>query len=157
LAKEIEERHFIEDIGLFFEQMGMPRMAGKVLGYLLISDPQAQSLNDIMDALQASKSAVSTMAKLLVNADLIEQVPSPVPRRDYFRFKTGGWLQFMRQRMEIMAALHEIADRGMELLKDKDANLKGRLEEAHDVFEFVEKEFPDWLKRMAKKRGLPSA
>ena len=35
----IEEIHFIEDIGLYFEQMGLPRMAGRILGALLISDP----------------------------------------------------------------------------------------------------------------------
>jgi hypothetical protein len=29
------EIHFIKDIGLFFEQLGMPRMAGRILGALL--------------------------------------------------------------------------------------------------------------------------
>lgn len=33
---QIEEKHFMEDIGLFFEQMGLPRMAGRILGVLLI-------------------------------------------------------------------------------------------------------------------------
>ena len=39
-----EEKHFVEDISLYFEQMGLPRMAGRVLGVLLICDPPAQSL-----------------------------------------------------------------------------------------------------------------
>ena len=91
--------------------------------------------------------------RLLVGEGLAEQVPSPVPRRDYFRFRSGGWLEFMRRRMEIMAALHDITDRGLALLDGKTAKLRLRLEEAHDIFEFVEKEFPDWLDRMAAKRG----
>lgn len=153
VGTEIRELHFIEDIGLFFEQMGMPRMAGRILGVLLICDPPEQSLNDIGEAARASKASVSTMTRLLASAGLIEQVPSPVPRRDYFRYRKGGWLAFMRQRMEIMAALHDITDKGLGILDGKDPALKERLYEAHDIFEFVENEFPDWLERMAAKRG----
>jgi hypothetical protein len=153
MASEIEQKHFVEDVGLFFEQMGLPRMAGRILGVLLVSDPPEQSLNDLCARLNVAKSSVSTTARLLVGEGLLEQVPSPVPRRDYFRFRSGGWLEFMRRRMEIMAALHQITDRGLAILDGKAPALRARLEEAHDVFEFVEKEFPDWLERMAAKRG----
>jgi len=148
----IEETHFIEDLGLFFEQMGMPRMNGRVLGTILISDEVSLSLNDLCDTLGASKSAVSVAARHLVAEGLLEPAPAAVPRRDYFRFKSGGWLTFMRSRMEILAALHEIADRGLALQKDARPALRSRIEEAHDIFEFVEKEFPDWLARMSAKR-----
>lgn len=151
VGKEIGERHFIEDMALFCEQMGLPRMAGRVLGVLLISDPPAQSLNELCDCLQASKSSVSTMARLLVGEGLIEPAPCLVPRRDYFRFKDGGWLEFMRRRMEVMAGLHAIADQGLEILDGRDESLKTRLKEAHDVFEFVDSEFRGWLERMSKR------
>ena len=93
----IEEIHFVEDIGLFFEQMGLPRMAGRILGALLISDPPPQSITDLAEKLNASKSSISIMARLLVERGLIERVASPVPRRDYYRFKPGGWITYMRQ------------------------------------------------------------
>ncbi|TFG79344.1 MAG: MarR family transcriptional regulator [Spirochaetales bacterium] len=150
-GKELEERSFIEDIAMFCEKMGLPRMAGRVLGMLLISEPPSQSLNDICERLQASKSSVSTMARLLVGEGLIEPAPCLMPRRDYFKFRNGGWLEFMRRRMETMAALHAIADRGLELLDGKDESLKERLEEAHAVFEFVDSEFHGWLYRMEQR------
>lgn len=152
MIHNIEEMHFIEDLGLFFEQMGLQRMTGRVLGAILISDEISLSLNDLCDTLGASKSAVSVAAKQLVAVGLLEPAHAPVPRRDYFRFKSGGWLSFMRARMEIMAGLHEIADRGLSLKKGADQALRLRIEEAHDIFEFVEKEFPDWLARMSAKR-----
>src|SRR4030065_2277562 len=93
----MEEKHFIEDIGLFFEQMGLPRMAGRILGVLLISDPPHQSITDIAAALRASKSSISTMARLLTEYGLIEKVAAPVPRRDSYCFTTGGWSLYMRQ------------------------------------------------------------
>jgi len=42
-----EERHFIEDISLYFEQMGLSRMAGRIVGVLLISNPPEQSMTDL--------------------------------------------------------------------------------------------------------------
>ena len=149
---QIEEKHFIEDIGLFFEQIGMPRMAGRILGVLLISDPPAQSITDIAQTLKASKSSVSIMARLLVENGLIERVASPVPRRDYYRFKPGGWVLYMRQWLELFSALHQITERGLSLIADKQPELRERLEEAHDLFSLMEGRFPGLLKTLEDER-----
>lgn len=154
ITHSLDELHFIEDIGLFFEQMGMPRMAGRILGVLLISDPPAQSITDLSDKLQASKSSVSIMARLLSENGLIERVASPIPRRDYYRFKPGGWIRYMRQWLGLMSALHEITERGMALIQDKPDELKTRLLEAHDVFSSIEQEFPAILQSLEKQHGL---
>lgn len=143
-----EEKHFVEDISLYFEQMGLPRTAGRVLGVLLISDPPAQSLTDLCERVRASKSAVSTTTRLLTEMDLIERAPSPVPRQVYFQFKPGGWLVFIRQRLRLWASLHQIAEQGLELLRDRDSQLRERLQEAHDMFSVIEEELPALLERV---------
>lgn len=147
----IENIHFIEDIGLYFEQMGLPRMAGRILGALLISDPPSQSITDLGERLQASKGSISIMARLLVERGLIERVASPIPRRDYYRFKPGGWIIYMRQWLGLISGLHEITERGMLLMADKPEHLQERLQEAHDLFSNVELEFPSILEKIAKK------
>lgn len=147
----IEEIHFIEDIGLYFEQMGLPRMAGRILGALLISDPPHQSISEIGERLHASKSSISIMARLLMERGLIERVASPVPRRDYYRFKRGGWIVYMRQWLGLMSGLHQITERGLALLTDKPDELKQRLQEAHDLFSNIEQEFPPILEQIAQK------
>jgi len=147
----IEEIHFIEDIGLYFEQVGLPRMAGRILGALLISDPPAQSITDLGVRLNTSKSSISIMARLLVERGLIERVASPVPRRDYYRFKPGGWIIYMRQWLGLMSGLHQITERGMLLMSGKPEALKVRLQEAHDLFSNIEQEFPPILDKIAKK------
>jgi DNA-binding transcriptional regulator GbsR (MarR family) len=149
-----EQGHFIEDISLYFEQMGLPRMAGRILGVLLISNPREQSMTDLCEVLQASKSAVSTNARLLDEMGLIERVPSPVPRQVYLRFTPGGWVVFMRMRLRLMASLHQIAERGLELLKDEDALIRARLQEAHDMFSQIEQELPVLLERIEAERGI---
>lgn len=149
-----EEKHFIEDISLYFEHMGLPRMAGRVLGVLLISKPPEQSLNDLSEVLQASKSALSTTTRLLAEMGLIERVSSAKPREVAFRFKAGGWVVFMRMRLRLMASLHQIAERGLELLKNEPAALREHLQEAHDMFSLIEEELPALLRRIEKERGL---
>jgi DNA-binding transcriptional regulator GbsR (MarR family) len=146
----IEEIHFIEDIGLYFEQMGLPRMAGRILGALLICDPPAQSITDLGIRLNASKSSISIMARLLMERGLIERVPSPIPRRDFYRFKPGGWIIYMRQWLGLMSGLHQITERGMQLIADKPDELKERLQGAHDLFSSIEMEFPQILEKLTK-------
>lgn len=152
VSQSLEEMHFIEDIGLFFEQLGLPRMAGRILGVLLISDPPAQSITDLSEKLHASKSSISIMARLLVEHGLIERVASPVPRRDFYRFKPGGWIIYMRQWLGLMAELHQLTERGMALMQDKPDELKERLLEAHDVFSLIEERFPALLKNLENDR-----
>jgi DNA-binding transcriptional regulator GbsR (MarR family) len=149
-----EQKHFIEDISLYFEQMGLPRMAGRILGVLLISNPPEQSMTDLCEVLQASKSAISTNTRLLSEMGLIERAPSPVPRQVYFRFTAGGWVVFMRMRLRLMASLHQIAERGLELLKGEEPALCARLQEAHDMFSLIEEELPALLERIEKERGI---
>jgi len=134
--------------------MGLPRMAGRVLGVLLISDPPEQSLNDLTEVLQASKSSMSTTARLLSEMGLIERVSSAKPREAAIRFKPGGWVVFMRMRLRLMASLHEIAERGLELLKDEPPAIRARLQEAHDMFSQIEEELPALLRRIEEERGL---
>ena len=147
----IEDLHFIEDIGLYFEQMGLPRMAGRILGALLISDPPSQSITDLGERLHASKGSISIMARLLMERGLIERVASPMPRRDYYRFKPGGWNLYMRQWLGLMSGLHQITERGLALMAGKPDSLKERLQEAHDLFSSIEAEFPTILQKITSK------
>src|SRR5512142_2974957 len=106
--RRLEERHFVEDVGLFFEQMGYPRMAGRILGWLLICDPPQQSSEQLAQVLLASKGSLSTMTRLLIQIGLIERVALPGERRDYFRLKPGAWPQLIKVQMQVMTGLHQV-------------------------------------------------
>ena len=58
---QAEERHFVEDVGITFEQTGLPRTAGRIFGWLLISDPPHQSTSELAEALMASRGSISSM------------------------------------------------------------------------------------------------
>ncbi len=151
-ARRLEERHFVEDVGLYFEQMGYPRMAGRILGWLLICDPPIQSAGELADVLQASKGSLSTMTRLLIQVGLIERAGLPGQRRDYFRIRPGAWPQLIKVQMQSMTGLHQMVERGLTMLQDRDPALQQRLREAHDLYAFLERELPALLRRWEQER-----
>jgi DNA-binding transcriptional regulator GbsR (MarR family) len=154
--RQFEEKHFIEDVGLFFEEGGHPRMAGRILGCLLISDPPYLSTTELAEILQASKGSLSTMTRFLLQMGLIERVGLPGKRCDYFRIKSSAWTQLVRQTVFELSALRQLAERGSELMEGQDSELKERLQEARDLFSYLEREYPLLIERWEKEHKKAS-
>ncbi|MGJ3245520.1 MAG: GbsR/MarR family transcriptional regulator [Elainellaceae cyanobacterium] len=140
--KTFEPTFFVEEVGLMFERVGMPRMAGRILGWLLISDPPQQSSGDLANVLQASKGSISSMTRLLIQIGLIERISLPGRRRDYFQIKPNAWSQMTKQRVEQIAAFRQLAEKGLDLIHDAPSPLKQRLREMRDIHAFWEQELP---------------
>ena len=70
-------------MGLVWEQEGIPRIAGRIFGFLLLQEDPC-SLDDMAAALEVSKASISTDARRLEQLQLIERVSRPGDRRDYY-------------------------------------------------------------------------
>jgi len=149
--KRFEEKHFIEDMGLFFEESGHPRMAGRILGCLLISDQPHLSTTEIAEILQASKGSLSTMTRFLLQMGLIERVGMPAQRKDYYRIKSGAWTQLVRHAVYELSALRKLAERGLELMDEQHTELIGKLQDAADLFGYLEREYPLLIDRWERE------
>lgn len=149
--KQAKEQHFIEEVGLMFETLGMPRMAGRIFGWLLIAEPPYQSPGELADMLQASKGSISTMTRLLTQLSLIERVALPGQRRDYYCIKPGAWTQMSKARLATITAFRQLAEKGLDILKDDEAERSLRLEEMRDIHAFWEKELPALHDRWEKE------
>lgn len=149
--KQFEAKHFVEEAGLLFELMGLPRMAGRIFGWLLISNPPHQSLGELAESLQASKGSVSTMTRLLIQISLIERISLPGKRRDYFRIKINAWSQLTEQRLAQITAFRQLAERGLKLFEEENP-LRLRLEEMRDIHAFWERELPVLNDRWEEER-----
>jgi DNA-binding transcriptional regulator GbsR (MarR family) len=151
-TSHFEAMHFVEDVGLLLERSGVPRMAGRILGWLLICNPPHQSASQLAQVLGASKASISTMTRLLIEMNLVEQVGVPGQRRDHFHIKPGAWDEVMREALEEIILGRQLADRGLELLEGKSAELKQRLREAREVYAFFEEGYPALLERWERER-----
>ncbi len=151
-ARHLEEKNFVEEVGMFFEQTGLPRMAGRILGWLMISNPPHQTTGELAEALLASKGSISTMTRLLIRIGLIERLSLPGQRRDYFRIKGGAWHQTLKESLVQITAFRQFAERGLELIEDKAHFNRQWLEEMRHMYIFFEREFPALLERWEQER-----
>ena len=149
---QAEEKHFVEDVGIFFEREGMPRMAGRVLGWLMICDPPYQSPAELAEALLASKGSISTMTRLLIRIGLIERFVIPGERHDHFRIKPGAWGHMMEQGVDQIKVVRQLAERGLELTKGKNLLTRQWFDEMRDMYAFFEREFPALVERWEEER-----
>ncbi len=157
--RQSEKKEFVEEVGIFFEQSGLPRMAGRILGWLLISDSPHQTTSELAEALMASKGSISTMTRLLIRIGLIERTSLPGKRRDYFRIKPGAWHQMFKVSLDQTTAFRQLAEHGLELLEGKAHVNRLSLEEMHNMYAFFERELPVLLERWeqeCKKKRVTS-
>jgi DNA-binding transcriptional regulator GbsR (MarR family) len=78
-----EEQRFVERLGRHFEAEGVPRIGGRLFGFLLLQE-EPRSLDEMAELLRVSKTSVSTNARLLDQWGLIQRVTRPGDRRDYY-------------------------------------------------------------------------
>jgi DNA-binding transcriptional regulator GbsR (MarR family) len=137
---------------VFFAASGLPRMAGKILGWLMVCSPPYQTAEEIETALGASKGTVSTMTRLLMHMGLIEKVGIPDRRHAHFRLKEGIWAQVVSNESSQMRRLRDLAERGLGLLAETPSENQQRLQEMREMFTFFERELPVLLERFHRER-----
>ncbi len=154
-AEDAALRAWVEDLAMLFEQIdGVPRMAGRIFGWLLVCDPPEQGLEALATALQGSKASMSTMTRLLLQVGLIEKVRPPGARRDLFRIGPGHWSRVWEQRLRQLGEVTALLDRGLRLLDGRPPQDRHRLEELHAQNVFFERELPRLVERWRRARGV---
>jgi len=123
---------------------------GRILAWLLVSDPPEQSAGDIARAVGASAGSVSTTTRALTQAGMVERLGIPGERSAHFRVRSGVWGQLLRKRMSYIVSMRDLVEEGIELDvgKNEDSNL--RLKELRSYCSFIEKELPAFIARWEK-------
>lgn len=145
---------FIEDFGETMETMGLGRAVGRVMGWLLISDPPEQSADELASALNASAGGISASVRVLTQLRFIERIGKSGDRRWYYRIAPHAWAQMMASQEKDMTTLRKFAERGLERLAGSATNVTARLEEMKGFFAFMEREMPELTRRYNEERGV---
>jgi len=144
--------HLVEEIAVHFDAAGMPPMAGRVLGHLLICDPPEQTSADLQDALGASKGSISMTTSLLVRGGLVDRTRLPGDRRHYYLIRPGMWSRLMQDQVEQVRSIRETVERGIDLLADEAPSRRARLEEMRAFYAFYQRELPALVERWRTER-----
>jgi DNA-binding transcriptional regulator GbsR (MarR family) len=148
------EKSFIEEVGVVFERTGLPRMSGRMFGWLLISSPPYQSASEIAEVLMASKGSISTTVRLLAQMGVIERYIIPGERHDHFRLKGDALQKIIQHGIEDEVQMfRKLAERGLELMKKEPPERKQWLEEMRSRYTFLAKELPALMKRYDSERA----
>lgn len=146
-----ELRQFVEDLGLCYESEGLPRMAGRLMGWLLVCEPSHQTAAELAEGLNASAGSISSASRILLQCGLVEKIGIPGQRSAAFRIRTGAWTDRMQAHLQKNLTLKSLADRGLRLMEDRSPEARRRLEELRDFEAFVAREMPALIERWKKE------
>ena len=143
--------HFIETMGLALESDGLPRIAGRIFGLLLVSE-DARSLDDLAAELRVSKASISTNARLLEHRGVLEQVSRPADRRDYYQVPHDLFSHTMAQRLARWQRFHEAIGSARTSLPIKSPEVRERLAEYEQAYAYMSRVIREALGRWQAMR-----
>jgi DNA-binding transcriptional regulator GbsR (MarR family) len=143
--------HFTERMGRALEGDGLPRIAGRIFGLLLVSE-DARSLDDLACELGVSKGSVSTDARLLEQRGVLERMSRPGDRRDYYRVPPDLFSQTMAQRLARWQRFHEAIGAARTSLPIRSREVLERLEEYEEAYAYMSQVISEALARWQATR-----
>jgi len=103
---------FIENMGLHFEDYEVSRIGGRMIGLMMLATGPLSS-EDMAEALQVSRSSISTNLKTLLSDDLVEKVSLPGDRVDYYVIEPDFWQKILEHRLTSLLTVREAAQEGL--------------------------------------------
>ena len=146
------ERRYAEEAGVVLAGMGMPQAYGKLLGWLLICTPAAQSGTELVAALGLSKGSVSAGLRQLQTSGLVRRVAMPGRRGSFYEMTPDAIMRAAGS--EKFTIFRQLMDRGLEVVGGDDAPGAERLRTTRDFYAFIETEMPKLIQRFKdEQRG----
>lgn len=145
---------FIENIGLHFEEYGVPRIGGRILGLLLASSRPVSS-EEMSEVLEVSRSSVSTNLRTLLMTGLADRVSLPGERSDYYVFSDEAWETTLEIRLDEIQSLREMAEAGLQGMQDHHP-ARARLEEILAWTDMVGKAYEGLIEEWQSRKEEPA-
>jgi DNA-binding transcriptional regulator GbsR (MarR family) len=145
------ERRFAEEVGVVLSGLGMTPAYARLLGWLLICDPPAQSSAQLAEALGLSKGSVSTGMRTLERIGFVRRVAVPGARGHVYEMTPNALIDIAARAGEAYTAVRKLMESGLDLLDDPASPRARRLRVGRDFYAFVEREVPKVLRRFKEE------
>ena len=127
LSMHQKTRQLIERVGVLTEVEGLPRIAGRIFGLLLVT-PGECSLDEMAEVLGVSKASISTDARRLEQSGIVTRTSRPGDRRDYYAISDNALHQSLENKLRGMRQFREILSDAREL-PDATAEVRDRIDD----------------------------
>ena len=128
------ERSFVERWSRILATEGLPPVAGRLWAWLLVCEPREQSVDDIADAIGASRGAISGAVRWLEPSGLIHRTRRPGDRRDYWSVTDEAAIRAIENRQRAMQPSLDTLESAMAALSDRDPASLQRLRDVHELY-----------------------
>lgn len=136
-----------EEFGRFFDEHGLPRTEGRILGWLVVCDPPEQSADDLAVVLALSRGGVSMAMRMLVRADAVERVSVPGSRKHFYRLRPGLWRREIERRVQEARRSRDLAAAGLERLGAAPEEQLRRLQDMREMYDFLARGYEELSER----------
>ena len=133
------------------EQMGHAPVPGRIVAYLMLSEPPYRDFYEIQEFLKASKSTISTALNQLMQAGVVNYITFSGDRRRYFQINTKGLMSTMKQQYKQGQVINDMISEALQHRRDSEFQKFNR--ELKDVIDFssyihkgIDKMIADWEK-----------
>ncbi len=147
------ELTYADHTGRFYaRRYGFPPMVGRLIGYLSVCDPPDQSVNELADALLASRSAIANAVKVLEAMNLLTRTRAAGERMDRVRIDISSPNATGMDTSEY-EEMRELVREGLEVLRDEPIERRAVLLELCAFADFLLEQMPrlqqEWEERRA--------
>lgn len=128
----------VEEMGVILEKSGYAPVPGRIMSYLLISEPPYRDFYEIQDFLKASKSSVSTTLKQLIQQGVVCYITFSGDRRRYFQIDTKGLLHVIKAQYKEARVINDMVREILDHRKDSEFQKFNReLKEVTDFSTYI--------------------
>ena len=151
---EATARHLAEQLGLAFEAFGMPRMVGRVLGWILLADAAEVSLEELAEKLGVSKASVSHATRLLQQMGMLQRVGRPGTRQAFYRLTEDPWAALLAMEERISRGFASFAREARSQLPPSPER-EARLEEMESALGLYLEMLSAFAREWKQRKGTP--
>ena len=152
-----EEREFVERWSRILASEGLPPIAGRLWAWLLVCEPEEQTVDEIAEAIGASRGAISGAVRWLEPSGLIHRGRRRGDRRDYWSTTPDAMVRVIENRQRQMRPSLETLEAAIEGLSDRPPETLERLRDVHALYKVLFAVVVDAVERYTEHRAATAA
>ena len=138
---------FVEQAAATLADMGIARMAARVLMLLMATEQPGLTAADLAAGLQVSPAAVSSAVRYLIQVGLAEREAVPGARRDLYRLPDDTWYAASGAKQPAYRKLADVAGQGVRATGGPHTPAGARLRDMESFFDYLDAEVPGVVER----------
>ena len=139
---------FIEGMGVVAQADGLPRIAGRLIGVMVLEQGPF-SFSDLAIKLGVSRASISTNTRLLENMGVIERIGKAGDRQDYFQLADDPYIKLLHGLVFRMNKAQKLVDSTRKSLTG-DAQQQ-RLQALQDFYHNMINSYHQLIEKMEKQ------